>query len=222
MGPKKGARAMKECPAWLRQALEEEKVAREEHHIASMSTPAARFLEQWTLNRTRMSRQEKLKRLGISAAEVTMLADHLGLIDSEILKLRYDESTQTADPSSWFQPKLPNGEPILLRNHFQLMDHLLGRRHVLSTRLYVEVTARSGRTVSVRNRTRSLRLDFDTGRIFDAVTIKEAFHFVSSRLHAHLMPFRSSSSMGIYGDLPLGRWWDAEPVNKFETPVSIV
>ena len=157
-----------------------------------------------------MSRQQRLKKLGVSIDDLVFFRDRFGPGGSEILQIRYNELSQTFDPENWFQPHMRNGEPIRLYGLNQLMDHFLRRRYALSTRLYTDIVAGTGRLAMVRYVTTSLRLDFDVGRTFDKDTVKEVYRVVSSLLCAPLMPFSSSASGGIHGDLPLGRYWEVQ------------
>ena len=205
---RKKARSNKECPDWLRRKLEEEHEARENHRINNMDSPGAQFRERWLMSRTRMSQQQRLEKLEVSIDDIVFLRDRFGPDGSEILQIRYNEVSQTFDPEGWFQPHMRNGEPIRLYGLNQLMDHFLGRRYALSTRLYTDIVAGTGRRTTFRYVTTSLRLDFDVGKTFDVATVKEAYRVVSSHLCAPMMPFSSSASGGIHGDLPLGRRWE--------------
>jgi len=205
-----------DCPDYMREDfLEEQRLDREAKEEArKQKAPEDAFYEAWSENRTRMSTARKLDILGIDEVDVEWILETFGPRGSEMLRKRYCEVQKMEDPIGWYIPrKKGTDDHLKVWTIDPLLDHLLGRRRLLSLQGYREFRcARSPRLIS-RN-TNLLRLDLDTGDYFDKKSVKDGLRAANAALGATFLPFQSSSSGGLHGNMHLGQQVDLDELHE--------
>lgn len=183
-----------------------------------------RFDTAWEGGGSRMTVQARCLELGISEEEAWWFLQTFGPIGSSYLQMKFAEglgSRGICDPRGWTMVNRPdNGAAIPLKDIRIVLDHLLHRRRILSTRRCrrVDIPSHRAGESGIHGRIRvtdQLVLDLDVHSIEAAATIRDRYARIVNLACASPMVFRSSMSGGLQLIWWLSRWWVLRDLHEY-------
>jgi len=192
-------------------------------YVAGLRFKKQREHCQWLFNRSRaqpasrMSREEKLAALEITAEEFEWLMSFFGPHYSRLWQMKYDERLDVMDP----EPEPWRALPAKLtgNNDGLLLDHFLKRRHVLSTERYFRrgdwhPDFEDPEHVAGVDRTAQLILDLDAHSVDQLRTLEMRYRIILGEARVPPVVFRTSRSHGLQLVWSLGGLADLREIRQ--------